>query len=553
MLDKFLFGNKQIPEMYFGNIPVAKIYFGNTLVWEKEGYVPYDSTCSIIITGDDTTQKFTVQVMKNDKDVTSSLDHLKGWAYIVNDVLPAYRLFVHNIPYSTIIANGTEFSITELINACKAVEGITDSRYDNTKGEYHIDASEITSKAGGSFPGSGSIACQNNVVVPYTLTEDTSTNDVWMVVSQNTSNTPIEIKTIKVASTFTGYGSTSIYIFHESGLLVYKYDSAWYSPSVTTQEHGGKTYNYVTIDLSALSTGTFFLKRSEKYYIKIKHASNNDNHYYYRDGGILGIVGFVTGNINSPSSTYDISSLIYDGVKNTEAAMLTVSTANHYARYTGPSNCFSSNQVYKCKQGFTYTGTTDDDCVLLAMIDGAIGTYNGESGAMSLGNKSYVKSGASITVTKEASPITICAETVSTKIFKYTGNDLGHNWEPILGKNKFYSCSSAITVKAVLDAEPVPSAVNDNDILLFTIDVYTRQYGPGQINPGFYQVANKTESSYELTQLNSPLVDESNNMKAKLSELTGNNISTYYDYLNSTDLSGLTVNTTHKHEILMES
>ena len=35
MFDKFLFGNKQIPEMYFGNIPVAQIYFGNTLIWEK--------------------------------------------------------------------------------------------------------------------------------------------------------------------------------------------------------------------------------------------------------------------------------------------------------------------------------------------------------------------------------------------------------------------------------------------------------------------------------------------------------------------------------------
>lgn len=35
MFDKFLFGNKQIPEMYFGNIPVIQIYFGNTLVWEK--------------------------------------------------------------------------------------------------------------------------------------------------------------------------------------------------------------------------------------------------------------------------------------------------------------------------------------------------------------------------------------------------------------------------------------------------------------------------------------------------------------------------------------
>ena len=39
MFDKFLFGNKQIPEMYFGNIPVAQIYFGNTLIWEKASKV----------------------------------------------------------------------------------------------------------------------------------------------------------------------------------------------------------------------------------------------------------------------------------------------------------------------------------------------------------------------------------------------------------------------------------------------------------------------------------------------------------------------------------
>lgn len=35
MLDKFLFGNKQIPAMYFGNTPVAEVYFGNTLVWSR--------------------------------------------------------------------------------------------------------------------------------------------------------------------------------------------------------------------------------------------------------------------------------------------------------------------------------------------------------------------------------------------------------------------------------------------------------------------------------------------------------------------------------------
>lgn len=34
-LDKYLFGNKQIPKMFFGNIPVKQIFFGNTLVWEN--------------------------------------------------------------------------------------------------------------------------------------------------------------------------------------------------------------------------------------------------------------------------------------------------------------------------------------------------------------------------------------------------------------------------------------------------------------------------------------------------------------------------------------
>lgn len=524
------------------------------VVWKLKPFVPYDNTCSIIITGDDTTQKFTVQVMKNGEDVTYSLAKFNGFAYIVNDVLPAYRLFVHDIPYSQAITDCTEFSVSELIDGCKEFEHISDTRYDDTKGEYSIDASGITSKAdGSSFPTFGAIGCQHTVSVPYTLTEDTSTNAVWMVVKHNTSSTPLEIKTIQVATTYTGDGATSIYVLHSSGLLVYKYDSSWYTPSVTSRTIGGNTYNYVTIDLTAISTGTFSMKCNETYFILVKHTNNNNNnnHYYYRNGGILGIVGYTTATINTPYQDYDISSLTYDGIKSSEADMLAVSTVNHYARYTGTSNCFSSNNVYKCKTTFTYAGSTSNDVDLLAMADGVMGTYNGQSGAMSLGNKTYIKSGSPITVSTEDSAIIICAETDSTKIFKYTGNDLGHNWEPILSKNKFYSCSSAITVTAILNAEPEPSAVNDNDILLFTVDVYNRQYGDGQIHPGFYQVANKTASSYGLTLLNSPLVDETNNMKAKLTELSSNNISTYYDQLVSVDLTGVTINTDHKHEILM--
>lgn len=609
MLDKFLFGNKQIPEMYFGNIPVAQIYFGNTLIWEKEGYIPYDSTCSIIITGDDTTQKFTVQVIKNGEDVTNSLDHFRGWAYIVNDVLPAYRLFVHNIPYGALIADGTEFSIAELINACKNEEHITDSRYDDTKGEYHIDASEITSKADGSFPSSGAISCQNNVVVPYTLTEDTSTNDIWMVVSQNTSNTPIEIKTLQVATTFVGGGYTTIYVIHESGLVVYKHDNyQYYTPSVITKTIGGTTYNYVVIDLTALSEGTFRLKRNEKYFIRIKHDNNNQsqNHYYYRNGGILGTVGYVKGNIDNDirdKTVYDITQLTYKGTYSTKADMLdNVNTANSYSKYTGTSNLFSNNTLYKCKTAFTHKGSTNLDYQLLMMNDGELGSYNGESGSMSLGNYTYIKSGAAVNVVVTTDYTEITGEQDATKIFKYTGNSIGS----IIEQNKFYSCNTPTTITATINSEPDVATVNMDDIYLLTSSIDNPQHSSGWNGTGFYKVTAVNNYSYTtvqdvsyvtgngkyrflegkwtqetgyvhlgyyevtnyvslasmtLTQLaepsftvakqNSPITDETNNMKAKLTALDSNNLSTYYDTMSFVDLSNVTISTDHKYEVLM--
>ena len=606
MLDKFLFGNKQIPEMYFGNIPVAQIYFGTTLVWEKEGgYVPYDSTCSIIITGDDTTQKFTVQILKNGEDVTSSLDHFTGLAYIVNDVLPSYCLFEHIIPYDTVIASGKEFSITELINACKAVEGITDSRYDDTKSEYHIDASQITSKAGGSFPNSGVISCQNNIVVPYTLTEDTSTHDIWMVVSQNTSDTPIEIKTIQVANTYTGDGTSSIYVIHESGVLTYRYDTWVGTPSVITKTIDGTTYNYVAMDLANLSaSGVFKLKRGEKYFIRVKHANNDNNHYFYRNGGILGIVGYVKGSLGSiPYDVYDLSQLTYKGAYSTKTDMLNnVNVANSYGKYTGTTDTFNSNTVYKCKTTFTYKGLTDLDYKLLMMNDGEWGSYNGESGSMSLGNNTYIKSGAAVNVVVTADCAEIAAEQDAAKVFKYIGNSIAYTFE----KNKFYSCNTPTTITAIISSEPDTETVNIDDIYLvqttfhyqhssgwkndtgfykvtavnnysyttvqnvsyvtgdgryrFTDGVWTAE--TGWIAPGYYEVSNYVSlasmtltsidaPSFTVEKQNSPVTDETSNMKAKLTELNGNNLSTYYSTMSCIDLSNVTISTDHKYEVLM--
>lgn len=606
MLDKFLFGNKQIPEIYFGNIPVVRIYYGTTLIWEKEGeYVSYDSTCSIIITGDDTTQKFTVQVMKNGKDVTSSLDHFNCWAYIVNDVLPSYCLFEHIIPYDTVIASGKEFSITELINACKAVEGITDSRYDDTKGEYHIDASQITSKAGGSFPDSGVISCQNNIVVPYTLTEDTSTHDIWMVVSQNTSDTPIEIKTIQVATTYTGGGASSIFVIHESGVLAYRYDTWVGTPSVITKTIDGTTYNYIAMDLANLqSTGVFKLRRGEKYFIRVKHANNDNNHYFYRNGGILGTVGYVKGSLgNITHEVYDLSQLVYKGAYSTKTDMLNnVNVANSYGKYTGTSDLFSSSTAYKCKTSFTYRGLTSLDYELLMMNDGELRSYNGESGSMNLGNNTYVKTGAAVNVVVTTDCAEIAAEQDATKVFKYTGNSIAYTFE----QNKFYSCNTPTTITAIITSEPDTETVNVNDVFLaaatfsyqhssgwkndtgfykvtavnnysyttvqnvsyvsgdgryrFTEGVWTAE--TGYIAPGYYEVSNYVSlasmtlksidaPSFTVEKQNSPVTDETSNMKAKLTELNGNNLSTYYSSMTCMDLSNVSISTDHKYEVLM--
>ena len=606
MLDKFLFGNKQIPEIYFGNIPVVRIYYGTTLIWEKEGeYVSYDSTCSIIITGDDTTQKFTVQVMKNGKDVTSSLDHFNCWAYIVNDVLPSYCLFEHIIPYDTVITNGKEFSIAELINACKAVEGITDSRYDDTKGEYHIDASQITSKAGRSFPDSGVISCQNNIVVPYTLTEDTSTHDIWMVVSQNTSDTPIEIKTLQVATTYTGGGASSIYVIHESGVVAYRYDTWVDKPSIITKTIDGTTYNYIAMDLANLSaSGAFKLKRGEKYFIRVKHSNENKDHYYYRNGGILGIVGYVKGSIGTiPYDVYDISQMTYKGAYTTKTDMLdNVNTANSYGKFTGTTDTFNNNTMYKCKTTFTYIGLTDLDYKLLMMNDGELGSYNGESGSMSLSNKTYIKSGAAVNVVVTSDCAEIAAEQDSTKIFKYTGNSIAYTFE----QNKFYSCNTPTTITAIITSEPDMETVNVNDVYLAaatfnyqhsngwkndtgfykvtaiddylytTVQNVSYVTGDGRyrflegiwtaetdyVHPGYYEVSNYVSlasmiltkidaPSFTVEKLNSPVTNETSNMKAKLTELNGNNLPTYFSTMSYMDLSNVTISTDHKYEVLM--
>lgn len=188
MLDKFLFGNKHIPEMYFGNIPVAKIYFGNTLIWEKEGYVPYDGTCTATITLSQDKTAWIVTITKDGEDVTSSLSQITTWIYDGTGV----RVNPQRVN-------------TNIINLSQ-----------KPRGDYRVDLAQITSKAGGYFPGTGVIsvpehiyignllAGSQNVAIEYVPTEDITVNSIEIFTSQTASASSGRIKILYENGLFVG-------------------------------------------------------------------------------------------------------------------------------------------------------------------------------------------------------------------------------------------------------------------------------------------------------------------------------------------------------------
>ena len=237
MLDKFLFGNKHIPEMYFGNIPVAKIYFGTTLIWEKEGYVPYDNTCTATITLNQDKTAWIVTVTKDGENVTSSLSQITTWVYD---------------------KDGTR------VNPQRVYTNIIDLS-NKPRGEYRVDLAQITSKAGGYFPSTGSIsvpehiyigqivAGSQNVAIEYVPTEDITVNSIEIFTSQTGSATSGRIK-----------------ILHESGLFVGAIDG---NGEDATMER----YNLTGRPRTVSNVGVT-LYAGKKYYI-VFQDSNNSTYY----------------------------------------------------------------------------------------------------------------------------------------------------------------------------------------------------------------------------------------------------------------------------------
>lgn len=240
MLDQFLFGNKQIPEMYFGNIPVAQIYFGNTLVWEKAGYVPYDNTCTVTVTLSQDKTAWIVTVIKDGEDVTSSLSQINTWIYDGTGVRVR--------PY-TVNTNTIDLS-------------------QKPRGDYRVDLAQITSKAGGYFPSTGSISVPEHIYIGNLLAGDMNVAielDLTNEISNITVNS-IEIYTSQTTSSTAG----SIKIIHSSGLYVGAVDG-------NTTDSITEKYGLTGVPRSVSNVGVT-LYAGEKYYLVFNDG--NTSLYY---------------------------------------------------------------------------------------------------------------------------------------------------------------------------------------------------------------------------------------------------------------------------------
>lgn len=594
--------------IFFGDMLVGAVYFGNTLVWEYKSYVPFDNTCTLVITGtgSDINATFTLKVYKNygtssEEDISDSIGSSNGFFY-AKDILPFYFLFaMNNLPKESFPYKDV-FVLNDILQYYLTSKGSSDTP-SMCKGNFYI-AAKATSKAGGTIPASGT-ANSNDVTIPYTLINDSSNSEIWIVVRPGHYGNTLHSLHVPVTDKNAGY--SQLHIIHESGVLCFKGVKNW------TPDGTG---DYIDLELNTLSDtyGSLTLKENNRYFIRFVHNPwNATNRYYYRTGEhFFGYEGYYTGTINVPNNAYDVSALTYDGLISSQVNMLwnfssvgesggtPVSKVNHYAKYTGASDVFSTNTLYKCKLAYTFRGVTDDDALLLAANDGEIGYYNGSSGSMSLGTGPIKKVGAAIWVTRTSVMSDIYSESDSSKIFKFTGNTTAN----MFVKDRFYSCNTQMSNVTEITEEPSTDSVSLGDIF-FALSHINAQHSSGWDNTGFhtvtqvntypyttvhdvtyvngngtyyftdgkwteytgyvgdgyYEVTNyvsstsftltsKSAPSYVVTKQNQPITDETDNMKAKL---TTYNRDTYFDTIegSSTDLSSLAIETGRKYEFLM--
>ena len=203
------------------------------LIWQLSNDVPYDNTCTATITLSQDKTAWIVTVTKDGEDVTSSLAQITTWIYDGKGIR---------------------------VNPQRVNTNIIDLSQ-KPRGDYRVDLAQITSKAGGYFPGTGVIsvpehiyigdllAGSQNVAVEYVPTEDITVNSIEIFTSQTSSATSGRIK-----------------ILHECGLYVGAIDGNGEDASTERYHLTGRPRTVSNVGIT--------LYAGKKYYIVFQDSTN---------------------------------------------------------------------------------------------------------------------------------------------------------------------------------------------------------------------------------------------------------------------------------------
>lgn len=212
------------------------------LIWQLSNDVPYDSSCTATITLSQDKTAWIVTITKNGEDVTSSLSQMVTWIYNGKGerVDPQYA-------YSNTI-NLSQFP----------------------RGDYRLDLSRITSKAGGYFPGSGSISAPDHIYIGNLVAGDK------LVAIEYVPTNDITVNSIEIYTT-NNQGDSNyarVKILHESGLYIAAFNSD-NGPDSAEIYHLSGYKRYV-------NNQNVLLKSGKKYYIVYQHddSGSGENSYW---------------------------------------------------------------------------------------------------------------------------------------------------------------------------------------------------------------------------------------------------------------------------------
>lgn len=212
------------------------------LIWQLNNYVPYDDTCTATIVLSQNNTAWIVTIEKDGENVTSSLDNMITWIYNGK----GERLQPH-------------YAYSDTIDLSQF-----------PRGDYRLDLSRITSKAGGYFPGSGSLLATDHIYIGNLVAGDK------LVAIEYVPTNDITVNSIEIYTTSNqgDNNNARVRIMHESGVYVGALNSD-NGPDAANIYHLSGYKRYVNNTSISLIGGN-------RYYVVYNHddASPGQNTYW---------------------------------------------------------------------------------------------------------------------------------------------------------------------------------------------------------------------------------------------------------------------------------